>query len=200
MTPLPEVKAADGRLTAGDDLVWIQQARQGDETAWEHLVRRYQQPVFRLAYLLLSDAADAEEVAQDTFVRAYLSLGRFDETRPLSPWLLQITRNLARNRRRTLARYWAAARRWWQTVPEPDTDLTTHTSQEAQWLWLAMQQLRPSAQEIIYLRYFLGVSEAETAATLAIKPGTVKSRLHRALKELQVVIERDFPEQVADYE
>ncbi len=57
-----------------------------------------------------------------------------------------------------------------------------------------MQQLRPKAQEVIYLRYFLELSEAETAAALDIPTGTVKSRLHRALQQLKVVIELDFAE------
>jgi RNA polymerase sigma-70 factor (ECF subfamily) len=198
-----EVEVADGRSPSNDDLVWVQQARQGDEAAWEQLVRRYQQPVFRLAYLILGDGAEAEEVAQDVFVRAYLSLARFDETRPVAasgspfpPWLLQITRNLARNRRRSLGRYWAAVQRWWQANPE--TAVSPHERQEAQLLWQAVSRLRPSAQEIVYLRYFLGLTEAETAVALNVRPGTVKSRLHRALKQLQMVIEQDFPELVGD--
>lgn len=152
----------------------------------------HQQPVFRLAYLILGDGAEAEEVAQDVFVRAYFALDRFDESRPLRPWLLQITRNLARNRQRSLGRYWAAVQRWWQHEPEITT--TAVERQESQLLWQAVRQLRPSAQEIIYLRYFLEMSEAETAVVLGVQPGTVKSRLHRALKQLQVVVEREFPE------
>ncbi len=182
--------------------VWVARARAKDEAAWEQLMRRYQQPVFRLAYLILGDAADAEEVAQDVFVRAYLSLARFDETRPLQPWLLQITRNLARNHRRSLGRYWTAVQHWWQA--NPDTTVATATSsderQEAQLLWQAVRQLRPSAQEIIYLRYFLELTEAETAVALNVKAGTAKSRLHRALKQLQKVIEQDFPELGIGYE
>ena len=57
-----------------------------------------------------------------------------------------------------------------------------------------MQQLRPNAQEVIYLRYFLELSEAETAEALDVPPGTVKSRLHRALQQLKLVIELDFTE------
>jgi RNA polymerase sigma-70 factor (ECF subfamily) len=205
MTSWQEFEVADGRTLISDDLVWLQRARQGDEAAWEQLVRRYQQPVFRLAYLILGDGAEAEEVAQDVFVRAYLSLARFDETRPkaasgspLSPWLLQICRNLARNRRRSLGRYWAAVQRWW--LANAETAVTPDKRQEAQLLWQAVRRLRPSAQEIVYLRYFLGLSEAETAVALNVKPGTVKSRLHRALKQLQAVIEQDFPELVIDDE
>jgi RNA polymerase sigma-70 factor (ECF subfamily) len=65
---------------------------------------------------------------------------------------------------------------------------------EAHLLWQAVQQLNQKGQEVVYLRYFLEMSEAETAETLDIPPGTVKSRLHRALKQLRGVIERKFPE------
>lgn len=198
MTSLPEFEAADGRAPASEEVVWVARARAKDEAAWEQIMRRYQQPVFRLAYLILSDAADAEEVAQDVFVRAYLSLARFDEARPLQPWLLQITRNLAHNKQRSLSRYWASVQRWWQA--NPDTGVSLHERPEAQLLWQAVRRLRPSAQEIIYLRYFLELTEMETAVALHVKPGTVKSRLHRALKQLQKVIEQDFPEWVIGHE
>ncbi len=176
------------------EVEWIQQARQNDAAAWEQIVGRYQQPVFRLAYLILSDAADAEEVAQDTFVRAYLSLHRFDEQRPFRPWVLQITRNLARNRRRSLGRSWANIRRWWQQQPGPIAPPLHPQRANTQLLWQAVRQLKPAWQEVIYLRYFLALSEAETAAALDIAPGTVKSRLHRALAALKVVIEQEFVE------
>lgn len=169
------------------------QARQEDAAAWELLVRQHQEAVFRLAYLLLRTPAEAEDVAQEAFVRAFLALDRFDETRPFRPWLLQITRNLAKNRLRSLSRYWAMMKRWWQEqdpIAEP-----THVSRDkSAQLWQAVQQLRPKAQEVIYLRYFLELSEAETAAALDIPAGTVKSRLHRALQQLKVVIELDFTE------
>lgn len=183
--------------TAVDERQWVEGARQGNEADWTHLMQLYQTPVFRLAYLILGDASEAEEVAQDVFVRAFLALDRFDAARPLRPWLLQITRNLARNRRRYLGRYWAAIQRWWQHEPPPLLAVPSdhhEKHEEAALLWQAIRQLRPSAQEIIYLRYFLEMSEAETAVALNIRPGTVKSRLHRALEQLRKTVERDFPE------
>ena len=131
----------------------IQQARRGDTAAWEVLVRQHQEAAFRLAYLLLRDPHDAEDVAQEAFVRAFLALDSFDETRPFRPWLLQITRNLAKNRLRSLSRYWAMVRRWWQ---EQDTAVaaTSVDRSESALLWQAVQRLRPKAQEVIYLRYF----------------------------------------------
>ncbi len=75
-------------------------ARQGDVSAWEAVVMAHQQAVFRLAYLVLGDPDDAEDITQETFIRAYFALGRFDVHRALRPWLLSIAANLARNQRR----------------------------------------------------------------------------------------------------
>jgi RNA polymerase sigma-70 factor, ECF subfamily len=174
----------------------IGRARHGDDAAWEELVRTHQEPVFRLAYLLLGDRDDAEDVAQETFILAFRSLARFIADRPLQPWLLQITTNLVRNRRRSIGRYLAALQRAFQpTSEEPRTTIEEqsllHT--EAQLLWKAVRQLRPQHQEVIYLRYFLDLSEAAIAHTLGVAPGTVKSRTYRALHQLRAVIEREYP-------
>lgn len=189
---------ANGDVSAVDEIALVARARQADELAWERLVRQHQQAVFRLAYLILGDMAtrsEAEDVAQEAFIRAYLKLDQFDAERPLQPWLLGIAANLARNRRRSVGRYWAALRRWLQAHPDPAvTTMGLDERTEARLLWQAVQKLRFRAREVVYLRYFLELSEAETAATLDIPAGTVKSRLHRALKQLRAVIEMEFPE------
>ncbi len=175
----------------------IGRAQDGDDRAWDVLVGRYQTAVFRLAYLVVRDDVEAEDVAQEAFVKAFLSLDKFDLTRPFRPWLMAITVNLARNRRRSVGRYLNNLRRLIEREPERvqlhgfGEDLQAR--QQAHSLWQAVQQLNQKAQDVVYLRYFLEMSEAETAETLNIAPGTVKSRLHRALKQLRGVIERDFP-------
>jgi RNA polymerase sigma-70 factor (ECF subfamily) len=174
----------------------IMQARQGDEAAWSGLVGQHQEAVFRLAYLFLGDADEAQDVAQEAFIRAFYALDRFDLNRPLRPWLLRITSNLARNKRRAIGRYLAAVSRWLQQ----ETDSVGPTPQEAhlqQWqtktLWQAIRRLPLTDQEIIYLRYFLELSVTETAETVGVAPGTVKSRLHRALNRLRAVVTEEFP-------
>ncbi len=189
-----ETEVENGRNQIEADLPWVRAAKQGDVSAWDVLVRQYQQSVFRLAYLILGNVEDAEEIAQEVFVRAFQSLASFDEERPLQPWLMQITRNLARNQQRSVGRYWAAVQRWWQKTPVKETSPPPGQKEDAQLLWQAVQKLRPSAQEIIYLRYFLELSEAETAVALEIKKGTVKSRTSRALAQLRTVIEEQYPE------
>ncbi|MCB0189403.1 MAG: RNA polymerase sigma factor [Caldilineaceae bacterium] len=174
----------------------IRRARQGDEDAWLALVTEYQTAIFRLAYLLCGDADEADDVAQETFVRAYQHLADFDESRPLRPWLLQITRNVAANQRRSAQRYLAAVTRWWQMIAVVRTTAATTVpgaADDTEQLWLAVRALATEDQEIIYLRYFLGLSVAETAQALNIAEGTVKSRLARALARLRTIIERDYP-------
>ena len=173
------------------------QASQGDGAGWETLVGQHQQAVFRLAYLLLGDSAEADDIAQETFIRAYKALGRFDVNRPLRPWLMRIASNLARNRRRSVGRYFAAVQRLIRAEPQATFAASAQAQlverERAHSLWQAVRRLGPADQEIIYLRYFLELSEAEAAATLDIPDGTVKSRSHRALARLRTVVEREFP-------
>ena len=81
-------------------------AAQGDRGSWEQIVTEHQQAVFRLAYLKLGDADEAADITQETFVRAWQNFRRFDPAKSLLGWLLGIAINLARNRRRSLGRYW----------------------------------------------------------------------------------------------
>src|SRR4051812_33128460 len=149
------------------------------------LVQQHQEAVFRLAYLLLGDHGDADDVAQETFIQAFKALSRFDTTRPVRPWLLRITTNLAYNRRRAIKRYFSALQRMVRADPDMLQSKDDTNRWEAQALWQSVRKLDRSDQEIIYLRYFLELSEAEAAETLGIAQGTVKSRLHRALGRLR---------------
>jgi RNA polymerase sigma-70 factor (ECF subfamily) len=173
----------------------IERARSGDEAAWENLIQQHQQAVFRLAYLMLGESRDAEDVAQEAFIRAFRHLNHYDPARPLMPWLLGITANLARNRRRAWGRYLHHIGRLARLVPEemadPESEVARNTNAQA--LWQAVQRLETTDQEIIYLRYFLELSVEETAATLNIASGTVKSRLSRALDRLRGVVRDEFP-------
>jgi RNA polymerase sigma-70 factor (ECF subfamily) len=173
----------------------VVRARNGDQMAWAQLIQVHQEPVFRLVYLILGNAQDAEDVAQETFLRAFRALDRFDDTYLLRPWLLQIARNLAYNRRRSLQRYWRAVNRLWTGEQQGATSLedVTSRSMQAQALWQAVQNLKRQDQEVIYLRYFLELSVAETADALNVAEGTVKSRLARALARLKPFLTTDDP-------
>jgi RNA polymerase sigma-70 factor (ECF subfamily) len=130
---------------------------------------------------------------------ALRSMDRFDVERSLRPWLLQIAANKARNRRRSIGRYFNALKRTMRTVQMAEAGPDGRaTRADAEQLWHAVRRLGAQDQEIIYLRFFLDLSVAETAEALRIAPGTVKSRLHRSLERLRQVVEQDYPWLVED--
>ncbi|RPH35368.1 RNA polymerase sigma factor [bacterium] len=178
-----------------DESTLVRHAANGDAAAWEPLVLAHQEAVFRLLYLLLGDPDDAEDVAQETFLRAWNHLKRFDATRPLRPWLLSIASNLASNRRRSAGRYLAALTRAFRSEPvsSSSTEEKSAKRMEAGDLWKAVRNLSMPDQQIVYLRFFLELSVAETSQALNVPEGTIKSRLSRALERLRGIIQQDFP-------
>ena len=172
-----------GREAADDEL--IERARAGDADAYGALVRRYEQVAFRTAYAVCGDAAEAEDAAQDAFVKAYGALSRFRRGAPLRPWLLRIVANEARNRRRAAGRRAHLVLRAGRAAPyavtpehEPDGPLLA-----------ALARLEEPHREIVVLRHLLDLSEAECAEVLGCRKGTVKSRLSRALAKLRAELE-----------
>jgi len=180
-----------------DDAELVERAKRGDLRAWETVVREYQGIAFRTAYLLSGSAADAEEAAQDGFVKAYRALGRFRRGAPLRPWLLRIVANEARNSRRSagrreqLALRAAAADRPGDAVPSPEAALLAGESKTR--LLEAVNRLSEEHRLAIACRYFLELSEDETAAALGVRRGTVKSRLARALARLREELGEEEP-------
>ena len=161
-------------------------AQDGDGDAYASLVRAHQDIAFRTAMLITQNAAEAEEAAQDAFLKAWRALGRFRAGEPLRPWLLTIVANEARNRRRSSARRSALALR----AAEPDgegrsAEAQVLASETRGALLGALSRLRPEDRLVLGCRYLLELSEAETAAALGVRPGTVKSRTSRALSRLR---------------
>ena len=167
----------------------VERARAGDAQAYEALVREHQGIAFRTAYLITGSAADAEESAQDGFVKAYRALGRFRAGAPFRPWLLRIVANEARNRRRSAGRRAALALRAVEegssggAAPSPEGALLAGEQREH--LLAAVNALREEERLVIACRYFLELTEEETAAALDLRAGTVKSRTSRALAHLR---------------
>jgi RNA polymerase sigma-70 factor (ECF subfamily) len=185
-----------------DEPELIRRARQGESPAWTALMRQHQEPIFRYAYLLIGDADEAEDIAQETFIRAYRALDRFDTQRPMRPWLMRIAANLASNRRRSLGRYFAVLQRAFQQESPAQKGVEEQSRQaiRAGKVWEAVRQLKPGDAQVIYLRYFLELSVDETAQALNVPAGTVKSRLHRASERLRQVIEQRYPGLKEDWE
>jgi RNA polymerase sigma-70 factor, ECF subfamily len=179
-----------------DDRQLVARAQRGDADAYEELVHAYQGIALRTAFLIAGNAADAEEAAQDGFVKAHRALWRFRAGAPFKPWLLRIVANEARNRRRSAGRRTALALRAaaeaggaapGDAAPSPEAALLGAERREQ--LIEALNRLGEADREAIACRYFLDLSEAETAAALGVRRGTVKSRLSRALERLRAELE-----------
>ena len=172
-----------------EDAELIELARDGDVRAYGDLVERYREVAFRTAYLIVRNAADAEEAAQDAFVKAYYALDRFRTTEPFRPWILRIVSNEARNARRSTGRRERLAIRSVERRgpgdAAPSSDAAAIANETRAVLLAALEMLPERDRMVIGYRYLLDLSEAETAVALGVRPGTVKSRLSRALARLR---------------
>lgn len=159
--------------------------------AYEELVRRYQDVAVRTARLI-APAVDADDAAQEAFVKAWIALPRFRLGAPFRPWLLRIVANEARNRRRSAGRREGLAIR---ATADRSSDDAAPSPEEAALvaerravLVAGFNRLRGEDRDVIAARYFLELTEAESAEVLGIPRGTVKSRLSRALGRLRAEI------------
>jgi RNA polymerase sigma-70 factor (ECF subfamily) len=176
----------------------------GDTASFEKLVSPYLDGAFRAAFLITGSAADAQDAAQEGLVKAWLALDRFRAGAPFRPWLIRIVINEAHNRRRATGRQSGLALRLaaiadrdtagsaacvsGPTAAAPGAEAVALASEQRARLLAAVAGLREDDQLVIAARYFLGLSEAETATALSLPAGTVKSRLSRALTRLRDVL------------
>ncbi len=181
--------------TPADETELIRAAQAGDSRAFAEIVRRYQRAIYRVAYGFTRVPADADDLAQETFVRAYRAIGRFRLGEPLYPWLARIASNqalslLRRRKRRpeaALEPLLEAGRQWAAADDDPgrevaDRELRQHLNQ-------ALTELKPEHQAVLVLRAVEEMSYEEIARTLQVPVGTVMSRLSRARVELKARLE-----------
>jgi RNA polymerase sigma-70 factor (ECF subfamily) len=178
----------EGRPRPEQELVL--QAQRGDVRAFEQLVEPHREVMFRVAYLIVRNAADAEDAAQDALVKAWRALGRFRRDAALRPWLITIAANEARNRRRGTGRrerlaLRATASSSGEAAPSPE-ELAVAAAERRR-LLEAVEQLPDAQRLVLECRYLLSLTEDETAVALGICRGTVKSRAARALERLREV-------------
>jgi len=173
------------------DAELAERARNGDERAFGELVRAYQGTAFRAAYLLCGSAADAEDAVQVGFVKAWAALPRFRAGAEFRPWLIRIVVNEAHNRRRSSKRREALSLRAavdtsGGAVPSPEALVVDDERRRV--LLAAVSRLDDRDRDVLTCRYFLELSEQETAEALGVRRGTVKSRTARALERLRAEV------------
>jgi RNA polymerase sigma-70 factor, ECF subfamily len=176
------------RIAELDDAAAVELARGGDLDAYEVLVARYTVAAHRAA-VLLGAGAEADDVVQEALVKAYRQISRYRGESGFRPWLLAIvaneTRNLHRSRRRRDGLVLRAAERAEPDPTSPDPADSVLTVERRQHLIDQLRTLDPRDREVLVCRFLLDLSEAETAVTLGLPKGTVKSRSSRALKKLR---------------
>ncbi len=161
----------------------IQQAQNGNQQAFTTLVEACQKPVYNLCYRMLGDPDEAEDAAQETFLRAYHNLRRYDRQRSFSTWLLSIAAHYCidqlRRRRLTLISIDAdPALDPPDLAPGPESAF--HHSQEQQRVQALLDTLGPQDRSAVTLYYWYDFSYDEIAEALSLTVSAVKSRLHRA--------------------
>jgi RNA polymerase sigma-70 factor (ECF subfamily) len=174
---------------------WVEQALAGDTAAFSSLVEAYQRPVYNLAYRMLGNAAEAEDAAQEAFIRAYTRLDTYDVSRKFSSWMLSIASHycidVIRRRRVNLLSI--------EELP-PMTDLSMPRSAHPEYV-VARGQVADQVQQLlctlpdhyripVILRYWYDMSYREIADTMEVTESTIKTRLHRARAKLAECMQR----------
>jgi RNA polymerase sigma-70 factor (ECF subfamily) len=173
---------------------WAAAAQEGDQTAFMYIVDAYQRPVYNLCYRMLGDSAEAEDAAQETFLRAYTKLETYQQSRKFSSWLLSIASHycidrLRRRRYQMVSWDELPPRRWLPaTEPEPEEVTLAHETQDT--LRLLLENLPSDYRAAIILRYWHDMSYDEIADTLDTTVSAIKSRLFRARQMMATVAEQ----------
>jgi RNA polymerase sigma-70 factor, ECF subfamily len=176
---LPRAGLSRGRREAA----LVREAQRGSNEALEELFRRHWRRAHRAAFLVVGDAAAAEDIAQESFLAAVRALDRFDRRRPFGPWLHRITVNRAID--------FARARKLRRESVLPETTEGTPPTEAgfSDELTAALSELSPEHRAVIVLRYLLGYTPGEIGEILGLPRGTVNSRMRRALDRLRPVVE-----------
>lgn len=176
-----------------DERALIERAREGDVRAWEEIVLLYQDVVLRTAWLITGSRDDAEDAAQEAFVKAWLAIRRFRPGSPFRPWVLRIVANEARNRRRGAGRRERLTLRTTTEVAPageaPAADELAIANERRAEVLAAVERLNDEERLVVACRYLLDLSEGETAEVAGCPRGTVKSRLSRALALLRAELD-----------
>jgi len=172
------------------DAATLRQASGGDDAAFQALIEPHLPRCYRIAYMITRNPDDASDALQEAVYRVYRSLRNFKPGRPFYPWFARIAAREALKVAKRSSRQPAP-------IPLPETEAgetpegTVLAREEQLRLWEAIQTLPPDQRAVIVLRYYGDMSEQEMANALGVRPGTVKSRLHRAKAALENLLLAD---------
>jgi RNA polymerase sigma-70 factor (ECF subfamily) len=182
-----------------NEQVWLEQARQGDKQAFGKLIEAYQTPVFNLAYRMLHNSREAEEAAQEAFIRAYTRLDSYDPSKKFSTWILSITSNycidLLRKRRAVLLSIDEPLPPHPALMTDgqhrPENQVMINEQQEL--VQSLLDELPEDYRQTVVLRYWYDLSYDEIAEMMNTSVGAIKSRLFRARRQLaEISMEREL--------
>lgn len=172
------------------DIEWLSRAQNGDEEAFTYLVETHQTQVFNLCYRMLGDPAEAEDAAQESFWRAYQSIKKYDQERSFITWLLSIAAHFCidqiRKRRMVVLPMDLLPE---EEAPDPLPGPESHYNrrEEQAQVQQLLSSLNPQDRAAIIMRYWYDLSDEEIGDALTLTVSAVKSRLHRARKELAIL-------------
>ncbi|HEY0602375.1 MAG TPA: sigma-70 family RNA polymerase sigma factor [Herpetosiphonaceae bacterium] len=176
-----------------DELRWIDAAIQGDHEAFARIVEAYKAPVYSLAYRMLRNASEAEDAAQEIFLRVYTKLTTYDRGRKFSTWLLSVASNycidVLRRRRATVVDIDEVAFALPSDAPGPERSALNREQREA--VARAINQLPDTYRLITVLRYYHDLSYDEIEQITGLTEATVKTRLFRARRQLEELLEAE---------
>ncbi len=181
-------KLTSGAVVKNLEQEWIEKALHGDEDAFTMLVNTYQTPVYNLCYRMLGEGTAAEDAAQETFWRAYQNIKRYDQQRSFVTWLLSIAAHycIDQQRKRRISLFeldeYPDLDFADPSIPTPET--LTIQNDEDQALHSLINKLSPPDRAAVILKYWYGCSEEEISQMLSLTLSAVKSRLHRARRQL----------------
>jgi len=173
-------------------------AREGDEAAFHELIDRHAEGLFRLAFRLVGDTMDAEDVVQEALMGAFEHLGRFEGRSTIKTWLTRILLRQAARCHRRRARHRAvsfeqASATAGDGLGVPAGESPSDDANRRLDVHRALQRISPDHREAVVLREFEGMSYAEMAEVLGVPQGTVESRLHRARQALRELLQGYLP-------
>ena len=192
MSRLPETETSPETIEVA---ALVQRTLGGDSAAFEQLILRHERRIFTLALKLLGATHDAQDAAQEVFLRAFKYIHRFDVRRPIEPWLMQMTVNVCRNIGRS-------RQRQWNTFPDvvaPEAASADESAnpyagiaeeQERRMLWRALNELPEKERMAVILRDIDGLSTAEVAEILCSSESTVRSQVSRARVRMKDAIDQ----------